>query len=794
MHKVFFRLIALLPFIISLPQKIQAAPFSNPCGETNATRPACVPISVDDYNPNAFSQIPIDKDCSNYCFGSSNKEDYAFTSNPILNLTTVSCADPLIAKFSVLNEIWDTPGPYRPEIDAKYDYSVSGITSLSLGNTDRETAPTWWRMLNELGTAFSNNRGRPEEVFTQLDYGMNERTLSNEAQLYNRMEFCNNIIACSVDSHFDTGDARIKRTSQGLPLFSCVNSQPYNAYPEDFSKKDIVEEIDICQQAQSELAPYIEGNNLSSYFIPCTEGQNNNRCNQAYDATFARRFLAINPTYKSRNLMVVCSDKKYENVSSVANMFLKSKQTFDCQEMVISPGLIAACQGIWQQYQAWTPFRTSSQTYAEMEIEFKELADPNLADGIVKYKTSWFGNPRIDQIDPTKPEHRNLLYAMRINAENPTELKCDEDNLRDSETFGDRNLEIETSDPNSMQTDTRITNPQSSGSYVLQSTYVIAPAGFKQCFDMLTYTNDNSLTKQQIAYKERADTEIAKRTQMMQHETSNKKFDQSFGQICKNIPQPTTAANPVVTYKEVCEETHNLEIDSKREVRAVQTQGGTVASEYFLSFLKQNTTSFLSRDYAGKWKCDWYNYVRHIFKGTPISQKCKSTLFTGIQPGAGDLCSTGSQMCAVNRLVPYFGNIENATIASRACSRESGSYAGALNKSCLTGGRDFSVGLFQINLHPKAGRCEAIGLNPWQKNSDPNDWTCRVKNKSDLIKCINYYGGNPQNFDPSAPAPEKDYYIKNITWAARRACGSQLPSGTNCDWSPWNTNVGCQIR
>jgi len=184
----------------------------------------------------------------------------------------------------------------------------------------------------------------------------------------------------------------------------------------------------------------------------------------------------------------------------------------------------------------------------------------------------------------------------------------------------------------------------------------------------------------------------------------------------------------------------------------------------------------------------------------------------GVPPGTIQ-CPLGSGPCSVENLTPFFEDrggscgVNEATIASQLCQRESNSGPIARNISCLTaptGG--FAIGLFQVNLAPVVydlpdgrfetrdiQRCSAFGgpgstfeLGIYDTRDEAK--TCRIKqetctadnNLADLgvsglsgcnralKQCIQHYWKADVNRD----------------WAASRACNGS-GGGCTCDWSPW---------
>lgn len=782
--------------------RVQAELFPQNCGGSDV-RPACIPIPTENFTPEAYSQVPVKDDCSNYCFSG---HEVSFTAEPIINQTSITCGEPISAKYSKVGDFLNLPDYEDPvRIDGESGVGIAGITSLSLSSSDRPNTDTWWRLINELGSVYTNLRGSPLSQFTQLDYGKNIMTLSYKQQLLDRLDYCERQLACLTDNYADGEDI----TDQRPPRHRCVNLMPYDMYPEDPDRNDLVHEKDVCERAMGDLTPLKNdpAKSIADYFTPCNlapEGRCNPNYYQKETQDFIHAYHALEPASKARELMVICTDyvdvreqegdaliDKYTNLGDVS-------QGFDCQEVLTPPGLIAACQGLTRQYQATTAYKYSSTLHDRLEAELKGMGQltgeiNDLTQGpIVKLEPDWWGAI-------TGTRKRLATYAQRINIEGNTCLSVD--NQR--ETYGDANAEdMDSSDPNVFSSDSTINNSNASSGEIKNAkrTFIISTPAFQQCLDRLAFTDDQSLSKNEVAF-DNYNNETAYRAIPLQHSQSISSPPPSANICFASINDdgnwiPSNQVPPGVTPKaEQCyhwEELHQAESGEN----AISTNGGSTPLNKFLYNFKQHFTSFFSEDYAGGIVCDWFAYTHNL----PIPPGCGSRTAGGGGSGAGSYCSEGSESsaCAVSNFLPYFGSLENATIASRACRRESGGYTGALNSSCLSGGTDFSVGMFQINLWA-TGRCEARGFSPWahtieeQKERFNARQSCVVGNRQALIGCIASYGGDPQKFDSSAPAPEENYFFKNIEWAAQRACG--YPNvRAECDWGPWKANPGsCQI-
>ncbi|QQS39070.1 hypothetical protein IPM62_00415 [Candidatus Woesebacteria bacterium] len=153
----------------------------------------------------------------------------------------------------------------------------------------------------------------------------------------------------------------------------------------------------------------------------------------------------------------------------------------------------------------------------------------------------------------------------------------------------------------------------------------------------------------------------------------------------------------------------------------------------------------------------------------------------GMPPGSGDpvpptqpgnCAPVENGPCSVTNLLNYFPNQVAAENASQICAQESGGNPTRTNYGCLTGvSPDYSVGLFQINLHPLATftpRCPgSFVIDYLPSGTHPLNW-CEVANQSLLDACVENY------IDPE----------RNIREAVRLACGSyNPPSNAICNFS-----------
>jgi len=183
---------------------------------------------------------------------------------------------------------------------------------------------------------------------------------------------------------------------------------------------------------------------------------------------------------------------------------------------------------------------------------------------------------------------------------------------------------------------------------------------------------------------------------------------------------------------------------------------------------------------------------------------------TPSDPGAPQ-CKLGFGPCSVANLTQSFSSIaggscgvNEATIASQLCQRESTSGPFAANTSCLTaptGG--FAIGLFQVNLAPvprfdpvtgdfiesrDIGRCLEFGpagstfLLDAQTAEEAR--RCRI-NPANPTDCSDLIPGLTNCNVPLRNCIEKFFDIdENIEWTVNRAC-SGSGGGCQCDWSPW---------
>lgn len=122
---------------------------------------------------------------------------------------------------------------------------------------------------------------------------------------------------------------------------------------------------------------------------------------------------------------------------------------------------------------------------------------------------------------------------------------------------------------------------------------------------------------------------------------------------------------------------------------------------------------------------------------------------------------SGRCLCAVENLLPHFGNdINAATIASHMCLRESGGNPKAQNLNCnlvpgsttATGSTlDYSIGLFQINMIaacPNTFTSYSYGPPPYCRMVDsPSGIQTRLDN---LTACVNDYLDPNNNIDHAA--------------------------------------------
>jgi len=158
-------------------------------------------------------------------------------------------------------------------------------------------------------------------------------------------------------------------------------------------------------------------------------------------------------------------------------------------------------------------------------------------------------------------------------------------------------------------------------------------------------------------------------------------------------------------------------------------------------------------------------------------------------------CPLGTGLCDASNLT-LFGT--QAPNASQICNWESGGDPLIINRSCLIcddgqdndgdgvvdyndsdcdgASADYSVGLFQINLHPRTGRCPGA----WYDTTGmPYEW-CRVANAGILQNCVSQY-------------QQADYNIQRAFQIAN--CYADTSGTMQCNWCPWGAarSEACNI-
>jgi len=161
---------------------------------------------------------------------------------------------------------------------------------------------------------------------------------------------------------------------------------------------------------------------------------------------------------------------------------------------------------------------------------------------------------------------------------------------------------------------------------------------------------------------------------------------------------------------------------------------------------------------------------------------------TGGPPIVG-ICPAGTGKCAPSYIESVLvkdlnippsqippGSIQNA---SQICMKESGGDPFALNDSCLEPNaayrtRDYSVGLFQINLLVSS-RCPGALRDNWPQS-------CTILDRTKLEECVGTY-------DPATRTYVNGIYtnpVKNIEFAWNL-------SGGGLNWKPWSAASVCKI-
>lgn len=463
MLRLFIILFCLCGVTLANPPSAQADLFSLLFGRSS-TRPMCRQIPSSEYNPDAYSQVADqEQDCSNYGFG-------LFASD-LLPYTSVTCGNPVDVIFSFFGDTLNDS--HIVNIERNSALTTQAITSLSQSTESRSQAPAWKRMVEELGSLFTNIKAAGGETLRYVNTGLNLRLRPQALQIRDRYTYCQFLLECQQNNQAD----RQHLTAGGIPLKRCTNPMPYDIYPQDPNRTELALESEVCQEAVSKMSSYDD-----PYQFFTLE-------NWAQEKDFITKFLALDPTYKARDLIVVCTDKAPRTeANEIARKFYSSR-SFECQEIIIPPGLVAACQGIWNQLGAITPIDKTTELEAEMsairanpETQRARVVSLNLSTQTL----SLLG------LDSAQRRER---YAMRINAEFDQTNACTT-TITNDEQYGEANTEILASDSMNVPTNANITRINEEGtSYLAKRTFTIAPVGFDICFNELLRQNQNSATK-----------------------------------------------------------------------------------------------------------------------------------------------------------------------------------------------------------------------------------------------------------------------------------------------------------
>jgi len=141
---------------------------------------------------------------------------------------------------------------------------------------------------------------------------------------------------------------------------------------------------------------------------------------------------------------------------------------------------------------------------------------------------------------------------------------------------------------------------------------------------------------------------------------------------------------------------------------------------------------------------------------------------------------SGEGACSTDSLGKYFRDTKELATAMCVCTNESSGNPKSLNKSCLQGGDDFSVGGMQYNLWT-CGRCPGAWENCLEDT--PQGAICIVKNASALKACAANVGVNLESSGNS-------FNIIGIDWD-RYLQGAVVPLQSSLSgWGNWSTYAG----
>ncbi len=150
--------------------------------------------------------------------------------------------------------------------------------------------------------------------------------------------------------------------------------------------------------------------------------------------------------------------------------------------------------------------------------------------------------------------------------------------------------------------------------------------------------------------------------------------------------------------------------------------------------------------------------------GPPGLNQSTTANTTGAVRVGQPVLASGS--CSPTALAPFFGGQKEGTVASCICKHESGGDPGIINSACLRGGtKDYSVGLFQINLLAHGD----LVSRSCAQNISYSSGICKIANQSLENSCANF--------------------MKNPTNNVKAAVSLYRSAGNNWD-GPWHAEKG----
>lgn len=603
--------------LITSKSSVHALPFlSNPFARSAPERASCEPIRDVPFKPHAYSQLEtsreIERDCSVYGF-----ELFSDSEEGPLPIHKVSCGSTITAKFRQEGQLSFSPDRNAPENISNRDSigNVVGVNNFSQHESQRETIRQigdWQLLYQEMGSIYTWERvSTPDPRDKFMNTGLNARLLSRYEQINNRLDYCSHLRECQGDNWADRNEI-----IRGNPAFRCVNPMNIEVYPDSSKPSTIINEMDICDRAETELAPFT---NPLTYF----SASNPNK-----DQDFIDAFWAMEPASKAREQMVVCQSKAPDprlsnNIVSKFRAAYFNQNKFDCQEVIIPPGLVSFCQGILRDSYANTPYSQHEDVaFYAFEPEVHQMG--GLEGPLIYYDPGWFATIGQD----SDAVERMRQYARRINGAYEEGLTCSQD--IDSETYGDPGY-TKTSDPIMINTQARLYNPNEYGQSELEDvllTFTIEPRGISACANALSHLAPYSFSRRSTPHfqgpniNEGIDN-ISLASPIgfvLQGRDETQKCEPAYNdegqQIIGPDGQPELNCRTNIHDLEAFSEVNKATTIAGNFARYVGGVGGGVTNGFCSGF-----KSYYAPDNCNEYKCDWYAFTN----GVPPVPGCVSS-------------------------------------------------------------------------------------------------------------------------------------------------------------------------